>query len=73
MGNPVAVLDGVVHLGAEQGLIAKRYAGQEDEEGKQVSGVKVLDFMACELEGRILTVSSLSAFVAAEKARTDWT
>lgn len=33
-----------------------------------MSGVKVLDFVARELEGRILTVSSVSAFVAAEKA-----
>ena len=33
-----------------------------------MSGVKVLDFVARELKGRILTVSSLSAFVAAEKA-----
>ena len=33
-----------------------------------MSSVKVLDFVARELEGRILTVSSVSAFVAAEKA-----
>ena len=33
-----------------------------------MSGVKVLDFVARELEGRILTVSSVSAFVAAERA-----
>ena len=33
-----------------------------------MSGIKVLDFVARELKGRILTVSSVSAFVAAEKA-----
>ena len=33
-----------------------------------MSNVKVLDFLTRELEGRILTVSSISAFVAAEKA-----
>ena len=35
---------------------------------KQLSPFKVLEFVAGELEGRILTVSSLAAFVAAEKA-----
>ena len=33
-----------------------------------MSPVNVLDFVARELKGRIMTVSSLSAFVAAEKA-----
>ncbi len=33
-----------------------------------MSAIKVLDFVASELKGQILTVSSLSAFVAAEKA-----
>ena len=33
-----------------------------------MSAIKVLDFVARELKGRILTVSSVSAFVAAEKA-----
>lgn len=33
-----------------------------------MSGISVLEFVARELEGRILTVSSLSAFVAAENA-----
>ena len=33
-----------------------------------MSATKVLDFVASELKGQILTVSSLSAFVAAEKA-----
>lgn len=33
-----------------------------------MSGLEVLDFAAEELQGQILTVSSLSAFVAAEKA-----
>ena len=33
-----------------------------------MSGVNVLDFVTRELEGRVLTVSSVSAFVAAEKA-----
>lgn len=35
---------------------------------EQMSRVNVLDFVARELEGRIMTVSSLSAFVATEKA-----
>ena len=33
-----------------------------------MSPVNVLDFVARELKGQIMTVSSLSAFVAAEKA-----
>ena len=35
---------------------------------QQMSGVRVLDFVAREIKGRILTASSLAAFIAAEKA-----
>ena len=35
---------------------------------QQMSGAKVLDFVAHEIKGRILTASSVTAFVAAEKA-----